>query len=159
MRMNRVADRLPALLTFLIGLILTLLPLPSIIDPFRPSWIALLIIFWAIYSPQIWSVGSAWIIGIFIDVTQGSFLGQHALAFSFIAFITIRFHLIIRFFPLLQLTFTILPILAIYQFLLFWINGVGDNNAPLLNYWGPVISSTALWPFILISLSGLRNRI
>jgi rod shape-determining protein MreD len=98
------------------------------------------------------------LIGIVLDVSQGTLLGQHALALCFVAFITVRFHLLMRVFPLPQLTATVLPILAIYQFLLFWINGVAGVDAPSITYWGPVISGTMLWPLVMIMLSGIRFR-
>ena len=63
-----------------------------------------------------------------------------------------------RVFPMPQLTATVLPILAVYQFLLFWINGVAGVDTPPITYWGPVISGTVLWPFVVIILSGMRYR-
>jgi rod shape-determining protein MreD len=154
----RASRRLPVILTFLIGLMLTIMPLPGSAEAFRPDWLALLVIFWTMQLPRTWSVGTAWIVGIVLDVSQGTLLGQHALALCFVAFITVRFHLLMRVFPMPQLTATVFPILAIYQFLLFWINGVAGVDAPSITYWGPVISGTVLWPFVKIFLSGMRYR-
>jgi len=134
------------------------MPLPDSVDAFRPDWIAMLVIFWAMQLPRTWSVGTAWIVGIILDVSQGTLLGQHALALCCVAFVTVRFHLLMRVFPIVQLTATVFPILAIYQFLLFWINGVAGVNAPSVAYWGPVISSTVLWPIVVSILSGMRYR-
>jgi len=155
---DRSSRRLPVILTFMIGLMLTIMPLPGSADAFRPDWLALLVIFWTMQLPRTWSVGTAWIVGIVLDVSQGTLLGQHALALCFVAFITVRFHLLMRVFPMPQLTATVFPILAIYQFLLFWINGVAGVDAPSITYWGPVISGTMLWPFVMILLSGMRYR-
>jgi len=155
---DRASRRLPVVVSFMIGLMLTIMPLPAYADPFRPDWLALLVIFWAMQLPRTWSVGTAWIIGIVLDVSQGTLLGQHALALCFVAFITVRFHLLMRVFPMPQLTATVLPILAIYQFLLFWINGVAGVDAPSIAYWGPVVSGTVLWPFVMILLSSMRYR-
>jgi rod shape-determining protein MreD len=149
---------LPVIITFLIGLVLTIMPLPDGVESFRPDWFAMLVIFWAMKLPRTWSVGTAWIAGIVLDVSQGTLLGQHALALCFVAFITVRFHLLMRVFPMPQLMATVLPILAIYQFLLFWINGVAGVNASAITYWGPVISSTVLWPLVMTLLSGIRYR-
>ena len=155
---DRASRRLPVILTFMIGLMLTIMPLPDSADAFRPDWLALLVIYWTMQLPRTWSVGTAWIVGIVLDVSQGTLLGQHALALCFVAFITVRFHLLMRVFPMPQLTATVFPILAIYQFLLFWINGVAGVDAPSITYWGPVISGTMLWPFVMIALSGMRYR-
>lgn len=158
MNRDRSSNRLPVIMTFVVGLMLTIMPLPDTVAAFRPDWLAMLVIFWAMQLPRTWSVGTAWIIGIILDVSQGTLLGQHALALCCVAFITVRMHLLMRVFPLPQLTATVFPILAIYQFLLFWINGVAGNHAPAIAYWGPVISGTLLWPLILAVLSGMRYR-
>ncbi len=158
MNRDRASRRLPIIFSLLIGLMLTMMPLPNAIAAFRPDWLALLVIFWAMQLPRTWSVGTAWIIGIVLDVSQGTLLGQHALALCVIAFITVRFHLLMRVFPLPQLTASVFPMLALYQFLLFWINGVAGVNAPAVAYWGPVISGAVLWPVIMIFLSGMRYR-
>ena len=131
MSRDRSSRRLPVIITLIVGLMLTIMPLPESIRDFRPDWLALLMIFWAMQLPRTWSVGSAWIVGIVLDVSYGTLLGQHALALSFIVFITVRFHLLMRVFPLSQLSATVFALLALYQFLLFWINGVAGVTAPV----------------------------
>ena len=155
---DRASNRFPVILTYMVGLMLTIMPLPASLEAFRPDWLAMLVIFWAMRLPRTWSVGTAWLIGIILDVTHGTLLGQHALALAFVAFITVRFHLLMRVFPMPQLTASVLPILGIYQFLLFWVNGVAGVNAPANVYWGPVISGTLLWPLVMTLLSGMRFR-
>lgn len=153
------ARRLPVIITILIALMLTVMPLPDWAAQFRPDWLALTLIYWAMMLPRTWSVGSAWIVGLVLDVAQGTILGQHALALCVIVFITVRFHLLMRVFPLQQLTATVFAILAIYQFILFWINGVAGVEVAPVSYWGPVISGTIIWPFVLMLLRGVRLRV
>jgi rod shape-determining protein MreD len=155
---DRASRRLPVIVTFVLGLMLALMPLPDLLRPFRPDWLALLVIFWAMQLPRTWSVGTAWVIGIVLDVSYGTLLGQHALALCLVAFVTVRFHLLMRVFPLSQLTFTVFALLALYQFVLFWINGVSGISAPAATYWGPVIVGTLVWPFAYMFLSGVRYR-
>ena len=104
-------------------------------------------------------IRTAWIVGVVLDVAYGSLLGQHALALCVIVYITVKFHLLMRVFPLSQLTATVFALLALYQFLLFWINGVAGVTAPAIDYWGPVVAGTIVWPFLSILLSGLRYRV
>lgn len=158
MSRDSASRRLPVIVTFVVGLMLSIMPLPEAVAPFRPDWLALLAIFWAMQLPRTWSVGSAWIVGVILDVTYGTLLGQHALGLCVIVFITVRFHLLMRVFPLSQLTATVFALLALYQFLLFWINGVASVSAPLVSYWGPVITGTLIWPFLYLFLSGVRYR-
>jgi rod shape-determining protein MreD len=152
-------QRLPVVLTVVVALMLMVVPLPDWAAPFRPDWIALTLIYWAMMLPRTWSVGSAWLIGIVLDVAQGTILGQHALALCLIVFITVRFHLLMRVFPMQQLAATVFAILALYQFILFWINGVAGIDVPTVDYWGPVITGTLLWPFVLMVLRGVRLRV
>ena len=158
MSRDRSSHRLPVIITLVVGLMLTIMPLPDSIQAYRPDWLALLMIFWAMQLPRTWSVGSAWIVGIVLDVSYGTLLGQHALALCFIVFVTVRFHLLMRVFPLSQLSATVFALLAMYQFLLFWINGVAGVTAPSNAYWAPVITGTLLWPFLFMFLSGMRYR-
>lgn len=158
MNKDRGNRRLPVIGTLIVGLMLSIMPLHEGLAPLRPDWLALLLIFWAMQLPRTWSVGSAWIVGIVLDVSYGTILGQHALALSAIVFVTIRFHLLMRVFPLSQLTATVFALLALYQFLLFWINGVAGVTAPAVAYWAPVVTGTLCWPFVYLFLSGVRYR-
>ncbi|MDJ0917094.1 MAG: rod shape-determining protein MreD [Woeseiaceae bacterium] len=146
------------LMSVLAALALTIMPLPAAIESFRPDWIMMMLIYWAIVAPQKYSVGTAWLVGIVMDVAQGTMLGQHALTMCLIVFVTIRFHLQMRVFPLTQLTLTVMAMLCVYQFLLFWINGVAGVTAPAIVYWGPVITGTLIWPVLSMFMNGLRFR-
>lgn len=156
---DRAARNLPVLISILIALMLTMMPLPEWLAAFRPDWVALVIVFWAMSVPRSYSVGVAWIVGIFVDVTQGTLLGQHALALCAITYIAVKFHLLMRVFPLLQLTATIFALLALYQFLLFWINGVAGVYATSVTYWGPVITGSLIWPWFYTLMTGVRYRV
>jgi len=158
MNRDRASRRLPIIITLVVGLMLTIMPLPDAAEPFRPDWLALLVIFWAMQLPRTWSVGSAWVIGLVLDVSSGTLIGQHALALCLVAFSTVRFHLLMRVFPLSQLSATIFALLAMYQFILYWVNGVAGVSAPSVVYWAPVITGTLIWPFLYMFLSGVRYR-
>ena len=150
--------RAPIIVTIVVALILMIVPLPDWATNFRPDWVALTLIYWAMMLPRTWSVGSAWIIGLVLDVAQSTILGQHALALCFIVFVTVRFHLLMRVFPISQLTATVFALLALYQFILFWINGVAGIPSPAVSYWGPVISGAIVWPFLSMILNDARMR-
>lgn len=154
-----MTGRLPVIMTIILSIMLMVMPLPDWAESFRPDWVALTLIYWAMMMPRTWSVGSAWLIGIVVDVAQGTILGQHALALCFIVFVTVRFHLLMRVFPMQQLTATVFALLALYQFILFWINGAAGIDVPLSSYWGPVITGTLFWPVVMGVLSGVRMRV
>jgi rod shape-determining protein MreD len=154
----RAARRLPVLMSLVFGLMLAIAPLPDWAESFRPNWVALTLIYWAMTLPHSYSVGTAWIVGLVLDVAQGTLLGQNALALSFVVFITVKFHLQLRVFPTSQMTATVFALLATYQFILFWINGVAGVHAEAQTYWGPVVASTLLWPALTLVFGNLRYR-
>ena len=157
---STIASRnVPVIVSLIVALMLTMMPLPDSIDAFRPDWVALMIILWALAVPRAYGVGTAWIVGMFMDVAQGTLLGQHALALVVIAFITVKFNLLMRVFPLSQLTATVFALNAVYQFLLFWINGVAGVTAPASVYWGPVLASAIAWPVLYTLMTGTRYRV
>lgn len=144
------------IITVTLALMLSIAPMPAWLEPFRPDWVALTLIYWSMTSPRTYSVGGAWAVGLVLDVAQGTLLGQHALALCLVIYITVKFHLQLRQFPILQLTATVFAMLALYQFILFWINGVAGVNAPAIAYWGPVISGMLVWPLVSMVFAGLR---
>ena len=62
--------RLPVVVSIIVSLMLMVVPLPDWALPFRPDWVALTLIYWAMMLPRTWIVGSAWLIGIVLDVSQ-----------------------------------------------------------------------------------------
>ncbi len=152
------ARRLPVVLSLVFGLMLAIAPLPEWAEAFRPNWVALTLIYWAMTLPHSYSVGTAWVIGLILDVAQGTLLGQNALALAFVIFITVKFHLQLRVFPTSQMTATVFALLATYQFILFWINGVAGVYSQAATYWGPVVSGTLFWPFLTLIFGNVRHR-
>ena len=96
--MSRRTQRWPVWLVLLAATALEVLPLPDAFTPFRPPWATLALIYWIMMWPRLFGLGSAWIIGLILDILQGSLLGQHAMALLVVGYLTIRFHLQIRIF-------------------------------------------------------------
>ncbi|MEE8343826.1 MAG: rod shape-determining protein MreD [Woeseiaceae bacterium] len=159
MTRDRASRRLPVIACIVAALMLAIAPMPDWASPFRPDWVALTLIYWAITLPRTYSIGTAWIVGIVLDVAQGTLLGQHAIALCFVAYIAVKFHLQFRVFPTSQMSATVFAILAFYQFILFWVNGVAGVNAPAVTYWGPVITGALIWPLLALVFGGVRYRV
>ena len=158
MAKDRPRNHTPIIISIVVALMLAISPLPDWAEPFRPDWVAITFVYWSMFFPSSYSVGAAWIAGLVLDVAQGTLLGQHALALSLVIYVGVKFHLQMRQFPLLQLTATVFAILALYEFILFWINGVAGIVAPAVTYWGPVLSGAAIWPFVYHLLGSVRLR-
>ena len=156
--MNSGSQRLPVLICIIAALMLSIVPLPEWAAPYRPDWVALTLIYWSIALPRAYSVGTAFLLGIAQDIAFGTLLGQHALALCLITYLTVKFHLQLRVFPMSQMTATVFALLGLYQFILFWINGVAGIYTDAAVYWGPVVTGTVLWPVVSLFFGGVRYR-
>jgi len=146
------------LLSFLLALILTLLPLPEWARLYRPPWHTLILIYWVMATPHRVGVGIGWLTGIAVDVMTGTLLGQHALALSLVAYITQKMHQRLRLFPLWQQSLTILILMLIEKLLALWVMGATSRPAPSLLFWAPPLVGMLLWPWIYIILRDIRRK-
>ena len=143
--------------TVLIALIFAILPLPGGVEVARPNLLLLFVIYWALSAPRVAGLTFAWFCGLAIDLLQGPLLGQHAAAFLLIAFLTHKFQLRMRIFPIYHQTLTVFMLLALYEFLLFWIDGIIGQAVTTWMRWLPVFTSTLLWP-LLVGVLDTWNR-
>lgn len=144
--------------SFVAAMLLSILPLPGAIDPFRPEWTAIVLIYWCLALPERVGVGSAWIVGLLMDVLKGGLLGEHALGLTLIAFLTMKLHQRIRVYPMWQQALSVLLLLALYQLVMLWINGITGRPARTWLYWAPSLTGTMLWPLAYAVLRDLRRR-
>lgn len=151
------AGRLRMLITVVIGFIATIIPLPKSLEPARPDLLLLLVIYWSLSAPRIAGLTFAWLCGLGLDVMVGPLLGQHAIAFLLVAFLTHKFQLRMRIFPILHQTFTVFALLALYEFIVFWIDGIIGPGITTWKRWIPVLTGALLWP-ILVGLLDTWNR-
>jgi rod shape-determining protein MreD len=136
---------------------LALVPLPHWLAVWRPDWLALVLIYWCMAIPDRVGMGTAWVLGLLLDVLTGTILGLHALALVLIAYLVQRFYLQLRAFPVWQQSFILLFLLTIYQLPLFWLSGWGARRDPALA-WQAIISGSLVWPWIFALMRSLQGR-
>ena len=144
--------------TVILAVIFAVLPLPEPTNAARPDLLLLLVIYWALSAPRIAGLMFAWLCGLAIDVLKGIILGQHALAFLVVAYITHKNQLRIRVFPMSQQTATVFMLLAVYQFIVFWLDGIIGQPVTTWMRWLPVISGAMLWPILVAALDTWNRR-
>ena len=150
-------SRLRVTVTVIIALILGVLPLPRWMDIARPYLLLLLVIYWSLSSPRLAGLMFAWLCGLAIDVIKGPIFGQHAIAFAVVAYLTHKNQLRLRIFPIYQQTLWVFGLLAIYEFLVFWIDGIIGSPVTTWLRWLPVVTSAVLWP-VLVAVLDTWNR-
>ena len=71
--------------SFALALFLNFLPWPDL--RLVPDFVALVLVFWCVREPRRVGLGIAWTLGLLTDAGNGVLLGQHALAYSLLAFL------------------------------------------------------------------------
>src|SRR5678810_1321585 len=71
--------------SFAIALLLNFLPWKDL--RLVPDFVALVLTFWCVRQPRLVGLGVAWALGLITDAGNGVLLGQHALAYSIMAFL------------------------------------------------------------------------
>lgn len=157
--MNGRISFLRILFTSAIALLLTIVPLPDVLGYGRPDWLLLLVIYWSLNAPMLAGLTYAWICGLILDALVGTLLGQHALAFVVTAAAAQHFQLRIRVFPVLHQAFVVLMLVALYQFILFWIDGIVGTAVTSWLRWLPAMVGALLWPVLVAVLDTSNRRI
>lgn len=146
------------LITLGTALVLTILPLPQWATGFRPQWMALTLIYWALVLPTRVGIFWAWGAGLVLDVTTGTVLGQHALSLSVPVYLVLELHRRIRVFPLPQQAASVWVLLLVERLLALWVHGATGQPIPTIKYWIPTFVSMLLWPWVFILLRNLSRR-
>jgi rod shape-determining protein MreD len=145
-------------LSLILGLVLTMIPLPDWTQIYRPDWVAMILIYWSMAMPHRVGLWFAFFTGILVDVTQGTLLGQHSLALVLIIFINLNFYLRIRVMPLTRQALYVLVLLFINQFAVVWIEGIMQRSPPVMAYFAAPLVGMAIWPWVFIVLRDIRRK-
>jgi rod shape-determining protein MreD len=151
-------NNLPVLVSFLLAMILTSLPIPETAVMFRPEWLALVLIYWCMATPEKVGIFTGWLIGLILDVMYGSMLGQNALTLSVIAYLVGLLHLRVRMFPLWQQSVMVFFLVLVHLGLNAWIRGITGQFSIVWTYWMPALASALVWPFLFILLRDLGRQ-
>ena len=144
--------------TFLIAIVLAVMPLPEWARLYRPQWVTLVLIYWTLALPQRVGVAVGFVLGILLDALTGTLLGQHALALSLIAYITLKTHQRVRLFPLWQQAVFVLSLLLLERLLAATAMGAAGRGTPDAAFWLATVAGALLWPWAYFILRDLRRR-
>lgn len=144
--------------SFILAMALRIVPLPTDWFIYNPDWVLLFLIYWNIAIPERVGVGSAWFAGLLTDVLTGRMLGQHALAYSVVAYLCLRSYRQLRHYPISQQVVTVLLFLLLSQLLIVWTQNMRGSNQLGAAYWLPSVIGAILWPFILATLRHVRRH-
>ncbi|ESQ17501.1 MAG TPA: rod shape-determining protein MreD [Chromatiaceae bacterium] len=152
------SDSVAIIASLLLALFLTVLPLPHWAIHYRPQWVALVLIFWAMNVPQRVGVFWGFGVGIMLDVISGSVLGKNALGLSVVCFLALVLHQRILPFPPLQQAFSVWLLLLVERLLSLWTMGAIGQPTPSPLYWMPTFVGMAIWPWLSVVMQWVRER-
>lgn len=151
-------DRIgPIITTLLIAMVLTIIPLPGLIEPIRPYWVALVLIFWCLETQGIINLGAAFLLGLGLDILTGSLLGMHALGLVIMTYLVTRFRPRLRFFPPWQQALSVLALLVNDQIIVVWIISLRGDSLPTASYWLAPLVGMLVWPWLFLLLDRYRG--
>ncbi len=143
-------------ISMFIALLLGLLPLPALLQPVRPYWLALVVAYWVIEDPDRVGLGFAFLMGLLADLAFGGLLGEQALRLTVMAFILQRFRSQLRFFPLSQQALAIGGLLVNDRVVSAAVHvALGEPQLPWSFWWAPMVGM-ALWAPIFLLLDSVR---
>jgi len=146
------------LASFLVALVLALVPLPLWLLWGRPEWVALVLIYWAIALPHRVGMVTALLLGIFLDVLEGAVIGQNAFALVVVALLSFTLYQRLRVFSLPQQAGVVFILIGINQLVSQWVQNLEGGGAGSLLFLLPAFSSALLWPVVFTTLRALRRH-
>ncbi|HSR02750.1 MAG TPA: rod shape-determining protein MreD [Methylophilaceae bacterium] len=123
----------------------------------RPDFMLVVLVYWLLRAPHLCHIGTAWIVGILVDLATGSLLGQHALAFTLTAYVALSFQRRLVLYTATQITFYVLGLLFFSRLIILTLKLFAGNEAPSWDYFLPVITGILLWQVLRVAFGSLAR--
>lgn len=138
-------------LSLLLGFMCYLLPWAGFGLTLRPDFVLLVLLYWLIRAPYLCNIGLAWMMGMLVDLADGSLFGQHALAFTITAFLALLYQRRATLFDRIQQAGYVFVLLLISQFVLLLLKLFAGTDVPSWQYFLPSVSGILLWQLVVYS--------
>lgn len=138
-------------LTLSVGMMLYLLPWAGFGLLVRPDFVLLVMLYWLMRAPHLCNIGTAWLMGMLVDLAGGDLFGQHALAYVISAFIAMTYLRRATLFNRWQQAAYVLLLLLVSQIVLLVLKLFGGSALAGWSYFVPSISGILLWQLVILS--------
>ena len=143
-------------ISFVAALLLDFVPWTDL--RLTPDFVALVLVFWCVNQPRLVGLGIGWMLGLVIDAGNGVLLGQHALAYSLLAFLAMSLSRRILWFGLIQQALHVAPLLAFAVAVTALVRLAAGAEFPGWTIFvGPLIG-VLLWPLASVVLLAPQRR-
>ncbi len=128
------------------ALLLAFLPWPSL--ALAPDFVGLTLAFWCVRQSRLVGLATAWTLGLLVDASNGVLLGQHALAYSVLAFCAIALSRRILWFETWGQMLHVLLLLEGAQLVALGVRLAAGAEFPGWTLFAGPLAATALWPAV-----------
>lgn len=132
------------------ALVFFLMPWPSGVLIFRPDFVLLTLIFWLVRAPNLCNIGTAWLLGLCVDLATGSMFGQHALTYTITGFFAVFYQRRLVLFSGTQQLFYVFNLLMIAQLVLLMLKIFAGDTFIGWQYFIPSIVGVLVWKIALM---------
>lgn len=150
---------IPALLVSLIlGFLLSMLPLPATLQSWRPEWVSVILIFWALHAPATVGIWTGVFCGFLLDILLVTPLGLHASVFAAQLYVV---HMMRRWtgvFSIRQTTGLVFGLLMAGRVIQYVELQLLSLPPTLHDYFLPAMAGALIWPTIMLSLRRWTQR-
>lgn len=123
-----------------------------------PDFLAITLVFWNAHQPRRVGVGSAFVLGLLMDVHQGALLGQHALAYTLLSFFAITVHRRLLWFTVASQAVQIVPLFVVAHAVSLLVRMIAGAGFPGWGLLGAPLIESLLWPVASFMLLAPQRR-
>jgi len=145
------------LFSVLFALFLNGLPWSGIWLMLRPDFVAVVMLYFCVHKPLRIGIGMCWAVGILADVADASLFGQHALAYTLLAFGGVMLHRRLQMFNLHQQTTQVFWIFA-FTYVTYALVHWQVDGYVVWPYFLGCVTSTMLWIPLSAIFQEIRQR-
>lgn len=124
-----------------------------------PDFVALVLVFWSIHQPRKVGIGTAFLMGLPMDVHDATLLGENALSYTLLSYFAIMIHRRVLWFNPMTQALHVLPLLLIMQTVQLVIRMTVSGHFPGWLYFTESITAAALWPIATVILLAPQRRV
>jgi rod shape-determining protein MreD len=142
---------------FYLCALLAIIPLPVAYQWARPEWVLMFVIFCQLNHPTSFNPLLAWVMGLFVDGLLGTSLGEHALVYAIICYITALLRPRFLFRPLWQQVGKISFLICLSQIGILILHALKGQTPHTWLYWLGTAASCVIWPMFVSLLHHLSH--
>lgn len=136
--------------------LLSLLPLGGFV--WMPDLLMLVLMFWSMHHPQRMPMTVAFVLGLAVDVQQTALLGQHALTYVLMVYLSQRFSRRMMWFSALTQALQLLPVFALAHLLQMVIRMAAGGMFPGFSIAVAPVLEMVIWPLLSALLLAPQRR-